>query len=63
MALLHWGLNRMPVIIDEHADNGWLAREHIPLIPFPTERMSPRPVSTFVNNARNEGPECIESRE
>ena len=29
------------------------------LVPFPSERMTVRPVSTFVNNARNEGPECL----
>jgi len=53
---------RMPVILDSADHDAWLAGEQIPLIPFPPERMSTRPISTLVNNARNEGPECIEPR-
>jgi len=53
---------RMPVILDSADYDAWLAGEQIPLIPFPPERMSTRPISTLVNNARNEGPECIEPR-
>lgn len=52
--------DRMPVIIDPDDYGEWLACEEIPLIPFPPERMTCRPVSTYVNNARNEGPQCTE---
>ena len=55
--------NRMPVILDPADYDGWLAGEDIPLIPFPPERMTARSVSTFVNNARNEGAECVAPRE
>jgi putative SOS response-associated peptidase YedK len=55
--------NRMPVILDAEDYDAWLVGEQIPLVPFPPERMSATPVSTFVNNARNEGPECVEPRE
>jgi putative SOS response-associated peptidase YedK len=54
---------RMPVILDPAEYDGWLAGEQIPLVPFPADRMSARPVSTNVNNARNDGPECIERRQ
>jgi len=54
--------NRMPVILDPADYDGWLVGEEIPLIPFPPERMTARPVSTHVNNARNEGPTCVERR-
>ena len=30
------------------------------LVPFGAERMTTKPVSTYVNNARNQGPECVE---
>ena len=53
--------NRMPVIVDERDYGDWLAGEQIPLIPFAAERMSARPVSTYVNDARHEGPECVQS--
>src|SRR6185312_5564866 len=58
--------DRMPIILDPAHYNAWLDpangdRETLQrmLVPFPSERMSVRPVSTFVNNARNEGVECI----
>jgi putative SOS response-associated peptidase YedK len=54
---------RMPVVLDSADHDAWLAGEQIPLIPFPPARMSARPVSTFVNNARNEGAECVEPRQ
>ncbi|HUE70725.1 MAG TPA: SOS response-associated peptidase [Pirellulaceae bacterium] len=54
---------RMPVILDPAHYDAWLAGEQIPLVPFPADRMTAKPVSTFLNNARNEGPECIEPRE
>jgi putative SOS response-associated peptidase YedK len=62
--------NRMPVIIAPEDYAEWLdhAREdraffdslqHL-LRAYPAEKMSAYPVSTYVSNARNEGPECIE---
>ena len=51
--------DRMPVILDRSDYDDWLAGETIPLLPFPSERMSVRQVSTYVNSARNEGPQCI----
>ena len=29
------------------------------LAPLEADRMTTRPVSTYVNNARNQGPECV----
>ena len=29
------------------------------LVPFDSSRMTARPVSTYVNNARNQEPECV----
>ena len=51
--------DRLPVILDRSDYDDWLAGETIPLLPFPSERMSVRQVSTYVNSARNEGPQCI----
>ncbi len=58
--------DRMPIILDPAHYNTWLDpanenRERLQamLVPFPSERMTVRPVSTFANNARNEGPECL----
>lgn len=63
MAPIH---NRMPVII-EPADYGlWLDPGDRPedglhlLRPYPADKMRFYPVSTFVNNARNEGDQCIQ---
>lgn len=58
--------DRMPVILDRSRYAEWLDEKADPttlgglLIPFPAGRMSVSPVSTFVNNARNEAPACIE---
>lgn len=54
---------RMPVILDAADYDAWLTEEEVPLIPFPADRMTARTVSTFVNNARHEGLQCIEPRE
>lgn len=55
--------DRMPVILEEADYNRWLdpsvADPADLLKQFPSERMSVRPVSTFVNNARNSGAECV----
>jgi putative SOS response-associated peptidase YedK len=59
--------DRMPVILNPDDYDTWLnpaiddrATLEVLLAPFPVERMSARPVSTFVNDARHEGPECIQ---
>jgi putative SOS response-associated peptidase YedK len=57
--------DRMPVILDAADYDAWLApdtdaEELLRLLePFDSARLNARPVSTTVNNARNEGPECI----
>jgi putative SOS response-associated peptidase YedK len=58
--------DRMPVILDEHDYDLWLDpdvqdRSRLePLLVPHVERMAADPVSTHVNNARNEGEKCIE---
>ncbi len=61
--------HRMPVILDPEDYEMWLHHDEDPIYlsnlrhlmrPFPSEQMSVRAVSTYVNNARNEGPECVE---
>lgn len=57
--------NRMPVILAPDDCRHWLAPGPPPrdlLAPFPVDQMTMTPVSTLVNNARNEGPRCIEER-
>ena len=54
--------NRMPVILDEDDHDAWLVGEEIPLVPFDSERMTARPISTTINNVKNEGPGCVEAR-
>jgi putative SOS response-associated peptidase YedK len=63
MAKIH---NRMPVILPQEAYEQWLEpSEQQPellqplLSPFPAELMTAYPVSTIVNNPRNETPDCI----
>lgn len=58
---------RMPVILTPAGLEHWLA-EHPPspeilarlATPFPTDEMEAVPVNPRVNDARNEGPECLE---
>lgn len=64
MAALH---DRMPVIIEPNAYDRWLdSHQQDPdavadlLQPFPAERMGAVPISTAINNARNEGRACVE---
>lgn len=57
---------RMPVILDEPTARTWLEvppKEHIEalLAPCPEDWLQMRSVSTYVNNSRNEGPECLTS--
>ena len=57
--------NRMPVVIAPEDYESWLdpgtrPEEGLHLLrPYPAEKMSAYPVSSFVNNPRNEGPQCI----
>jgi putative SOS response-associated peptidase YedK len=59
--------DRMPVILDANDFNRWLdpttqdAQELTPLmVPCPDDVLTAYPVSTWVNNVRNQGPKCIE---
>lgn len=54
--------NRMPVILDADDYDAWLAGDEIPLVPFDSERMTARPISTTITNVRNQGPQCVEAR-
>jgi len=63
--------NRMPVIIAPEDYATWLGSgaddpplyldqlRHL-LRPYPAAEMQAIPVSSYVSNARNEGPQCIE---
>jgi putative SOS response-associated peptidase YedK len=56
--------DRMPVILDACDYDAWLdpANTEVAylLAQLPVDRMSSRPLaSTFVNNVRNQGPECV----
>jgi putative SOS response-associated peptidase YedK len=58
--------NRMPVILPERAYEPWLEPGEVDpqtltslLQPFPAEEMVAHPVSTLVNDPKNESPECI----
>ncbi len=64
MRALH---DRMPVILHERDYEAWLDPDNDDtealaalLVPFPAEEMRAWPVSTRVNNARNDGPALIE---
>jgi putative SOS response-associated peptidase YedK len=61
---------RMPVMLTRDAAGAWLdhgqgdpERLQGLLRPFPASMMTGRPVSTAVNNFRNEGPRCVEPAE
>jgi putative SOS response-associated peptidase YedK len=54
--------NRMPVTLDADDHDGWLAGEGIPLVPFDSDRMTARAISTTINNVKNQGPQCVEAR-
>ena len=57
--------NRMPVILEREDYDVWLEPGDRPeqglhlLRPFPPHKMAVYPVSTFVNNPRNESHECV----
>jgi putative SOS response-associated peptidase YedK len=58
--------NRMPVILAPGDYAGWLDPQATPdalqalLRPYPADDMRAVPVSTYVNNVRNQGPQCVE---
>jgi putative SOS response-associated peptidase YedK len=65
-ALLHDLHDRMPVILRPQDYDRWLdpsladvAELEALLAPYPSDEMKVEPVSTLVNNARNDSPECI----
>ena len=58
--------DRMPVILTAGSMSRWIGDQPLPdeefralTRPLPAERMAVRPVNRFVNNARNEGPQCL----
>jgi putative SOS response-associated peptidase YedK len=64
MAPLH---DRMPVILHEQDHAAWLDPKNRDttslqelLVPYPSEEMRAYPISTLVNNARNEGPQLLD---
>ena len=60
--------NRMPVIVGPEHYSWWLENKFEPeflktlLRPYPAEMMECSRVSSVVNNAKNDGPECVEPR-
>jgi putative SOS response-associated peptidase YedK len=58
--------DRMPVILDPADYGQWLdvragADELLALLrPFPEEALTAFPVSSYVSNARNQGPQCLQ---
>lgn len=58
--------DRMPVILDPVDYDQWLDpkcddRDELEklLVPYEGDELTVRPVSTYVNNVRNQGPECV----
>jgi putative SOS response-associated peptidase YedK len=65
-ALMRTIHDRMPVILDTESEAVWLD-SHAPveelrslLVPFASARMEAHAVDPYVNNAKNQGPKCIE---
>ena len=65
LAELH---ERMPVILQEEDYDRWLdpavtdpKELQSLLVPYPAEEMAFGPVTPFVNSARNDGPQCVET--
>lgn len=61
VASLH---DRMPVIVSPEERDLWLFGKDTGVVrhvlrPFAPDRMRMHPVSRYVNNARNDGPECV----
>ena len=55
--------HRMPVILPPEAFAPWLEGEELALSPCPSETMTARPVSRWVNSAAHDDPRCIEPAE
>jgi putative SOS response-associated peptidase YedK len=55
--------DRMPMILHEADYDAWMQCEEIPLVPLEADRMTAKPVSTFVNSVKNQGAECVALRE
>lgn len=51
--------HRMPVILPAADCGRWLLGADVELGPYPAEDMSAHPVSTWVNNARHDDPDCV----
>jgi len=58
---------RMPVILTPDTEKSWINYINQDprllsalLLPFPEQETDAYPISSFVNNVRNDGPECIE---
>ena len=58
--------NRMPVILQSEDEEQWLDASRAPLIkaksllkPYPEELMDAHDVSSIVNSAKYDGPECV----
>ena len=60
--------DRMPVILDSEGENEWLNPRSAPdslralLVPFASDQMEAYAVNLYVNNAKNQGPKCIEPK-
>ena len=59
--------NRMPVILRPEDEDQWLDASRTPLVkaesllkPYPEELMDAHDVSTVVNSAKYDGPECVQ---
>jgi putative SOS response-associated peptidase YedK len=56
--------DRMPVIVAPEDYQRWLAEPVTSVLrSYPAQEMTAYPVSTYVNNAKQEGPKCIEPLE
>ena len=52
--------DRMPVILPPEAFGAWLGGEPVALVPCAPETLRSRPVSTAVNDHRNDDPRCLD---
>ena len=52
--------DRMPVILPLETFGAWLGGEPVPLVPCAPETLESRPVSTAVNDPRNDDPRCLD---
>jgi putative SOS response-associated peptidase YedK len=55
--------DRMPVILHKDDYQAWLQGEVIPLVAWEADRMTAKPVSTYVNSVNNQGVQCVAPRE